>query len=194
MTRVTKEKNKVMNDVINVETNTGNFYISFERDFNLYFSYLPNNANSDDCKFYIGKDNMFLYKCFDELYDSVMSEKPFKYSKNLAHPEYTYALSKCKTELVHDGIIDIHSEDDHDYDLASTLSISKDEDFYVLDFKKSKSLTSYNAYSVCIKNASSGYDPYNAAFMIMYNNLRNHDFELDNCDVLDKPNVKLRKR
>ena len=195
MTKVTKEKNNVMNDIINVETEKGNFYISFERDYNLYFSYLQNSFDSNDCAFSIGKDNLFLYQCFDELYDSVMSEQPFKYSANLAHPEYIYPLSKCAIELVHDdGIIDLHSEDDKNYDLASTLSIEKGEDCYTVSFKKSDSVIGHRAYSVCIKNANSGYDPYNASFMIMYNKLREHDFDLDNNLTFDKSNIKVRKR
>lgn len=181
MTRVNKEKNLVMNDVINVQTEEGSFYISFEKDLNLYFSYLGNTIDDkDEYSFSIDKENLFLYECFDELYDSIESEKPFKYSDNLLNPDYVYPLSKVSTEFIHEyETIDFHSEDE-DYDLSSVLKIKKGKDSYVVSFKKSKAKVGHSAYSVCIKNGGSRYDPYNVSFMIMYNKLRAHDFDLDN--------------
>ncbi len=192
MIKVTKEKNMSMNDVVNIETEEGNFYISFEKNCNLYFSYLPNKLESnDEYSFTIKNDNSFVYKCFDELYDSIISERPFKYSENLAHPEYVYPLSKTCVELVHDdGIIDWHSDDDKDYDLSSTLSIRREESDYIVTFKKSKSVPGHKAYSVCIDNANSGYDPYNISFVVFYNKLRRHDFSKIN----DEKFVLVRKR
>lgn len=195
MTKVTKEKNLGLNDVINIETKEGNFYISFENDLNLYFSYSGNNVEEEDeYSFTIDKENNFLYDCFDKLYDSIESEKPFKYSQNLPDTDYVYPLSEVGLELDHgDGIIAWHSDDELNYDSASVLEIMPYIDSYIVTFKKSKSKVGHSAYSVCIKNGGSGYDPYNASFAIMYNALREHDFELDN-KVLDEGYSRTRKR
>ena len=192
MTKVTKEKNMSMNDVINIETEEGNFYISFEKNCNLYFTYSGNKLeNDDEYSFTIKNDNSFVYQCFDELYDSIISERPFKYSENLAHPEYVYPLSRTRVELVHNNeIIDWHSDDDMDYDLASVKKKKKEDNDYMMTFKKSKSAVGHNAYSVCIDNANSGYDPYNISFMILYNKLRRYDFSKIN----DEKVVLVRKR
>ena len=192
MIKVVKEHNWGQNDVINIQTNEGNLYIAFGKDLNLYFSYSGNNIeNKDEYRFVIDKECGFLYECFDNLYDSVMSEKPFKYSDNLLDTDFSYPLSKCAMELVHDDeIIDWHSDDCNNYDLSSVLSIEKDLDSYLVTFKKSKERIGHSAYSVCIRNGNSGYDPYNASFMIMYNKLRNHDFELENTNDF----VRTRKR
>ena len=47
MIRVTKENNDGLNSVINVETSEGSFYISFEKNLNLNFSYLGNNVDNE---------------------------------------------------------------------------------------------------------------------------------------------------
>lgn len=195
MTKVTKEKNLGLNDVINVETNEGNFYISFEKDLNLYFSYLGSKLeDKDEYSFTIDKENAFLYECFDELYNSVESEKPFKYSDNLPDKDYLYPLSNTCVELDHGcGIIEWHSDDEADYDSASVLEIMPYIDSYIVTFKKSKSKVGHSAYSVCIKNGGSKYDPYNISFMIMYNKLHEHNFELDN-NVLEEGYSRTRKR
>ena len=197
MIKVVKEHNWGQNNVISIQTKEGSFYISFERDLNLYFSYSGNNLeDKNEYKFTINKENPFIYECFDNLYDSIMSERPYRYSKNLANTEYVYPLSKCCCELVHgDDIIDWHS-DDEPYDLANVLRISKDEDDnYIVCFinGKKSSLDTVNS-SVRIRNGNSYYDPYNASFMIMYNNLREHDFELDNNIQNKESFVRTRKR
>jgi hypothetical protein len=177
MIDVTKEKTRGMRDIVNIHTDEGLFSIAFEKDMNLYFNYSANKLEKrDEYNFTITKDNPFVYECFDNLYDSVMNQRPYRYSENLANTEYIYPLSKCCAELVHgDGIIDWHS-DDEPYDTGSALTISKDEnENYILNFKRS----SEGKTSVRIKNGGSLYDPYNASFMIVYNKLREHNFELD---------------
>lgn len=192
MISVTKDKNSSMNDIINVQTKEGNFYISFEKDLNLYFSYLGNALDDkEEYSFIIDKSNSFLYECFDDLYESIMEEKPFMNSDSLTNSDEVFPMS-YGAELVYDGVIEWHSDDAENYDLSSILSIEYILDSYELTFKKSKEKIGHNAYSVCIKNGGSLYDPYNAAFMIMYNRLRNHDFELDN--VKTDNITKVRKR
>ena len=190
MIDVTKEKTRGMRDIINIHTKEGLFYIAFESDMNLYFSYSGNNLeDKDEYRFTIDKDNPFLYECFDNLYDSVINQKPYRYSENLANTEYIYPLARCTCELIHDdGIIEWHS-DDEPYDLGSVLSISKDEEEnYILGFKRAKD----GNCSVRIRNGGSCYDPYNASFMIMYNRLCDYDFELDK--VISSGNSRVRKR
>lgn len=176
MVKVTKEKAACNRDIVNVHTDDGVLSIYFAKDMNLYFDYSGNNIeNNSEYRFTINKECPFLYECFDNLYDSVMSQRPYRYSENLANTEYVYLLSKCCCELVHDDdIIDWHS-DNEDYDLSSVLAIIKEDDSYILNFKRARDGHSF----VRIRNGGSGYDPYNAAFMIMYNKIRNHDFELD---------------
>lgn len=180
MTNVTKERNWGASDVINVQTESGNFYISFEKDLNLYFSYLGNNVEDEKDKysFVIDQDNEFLYEQFDNLYDAIIGQKPYKYSENL-NSDFYYSLDKLSEKLVDDGEINWHS-DDSDYDTASVLSVKKRNNSFLVTFKKGQNDEfSRTTYKVCIKNGGSRYDPYNTSFMIFYNNLNEHDFELD---------------
>lgn len=184
MTKLTKDTNLDGTDVINIETEEGLFYMYLSSDLNIYFDY--SNSDIDDKKEYsfkIVNDNSFVYKSFNDLYDAFMSEKPYKYSDNLYNPKYVYPLSDCKINPVDDkGRISIHNEQE-DIEVASKLLIEKNDDDYIVTFKKGLNMIPGNdTCKVCIKNGGSSYDPYNLPFVIMYNSLREHDFELDEVE------------
>lgn len=191
MTKVTKEENWGTSDVINIQTENGNFYISFEKNLNLYFSYLGNNIENqnDSYSFIIDKENRFLYEQIDRLHDAIMSQRPYKNSESL-NKDYGHSHINLKKPLLREGAIEWHS-DDSSYDVSSVLSIKKEEDDFLITFKKSQDDEfNRNAYRVCIKNGGSRYDPYNVSFMVMYNNLRSHNFEMDR----ESDKVKVRTR
>lgn len=190
MIKVTKEKNWGTCDIINIQNEEGNLYISFEKDLNLYFSYL---GVEDKFDITINKDNGFLYECFDELYDSIQSEMPFKYSNSLYNAAYYYPVSECGLSIV-DGCIKLYSEESSDKELSSSLSIKKLDDSYLVSMEKDKEKQGNSAYRLCVNNAVSIYDPYNVSFVIMYNKMRDYDFTLDNEKALEKGNSRVRKR
>ena len=196
MIRVTKENNDGLNSVINVETSEGSFYISFEKNLNLSFSYLGNNVDNEGYySFVIDKSNGYFYKCFNDLYDSIINQRPYRYSDNLANTEYIFPLNNCKEKLVKDGIIEWHS-DYEPYDTANILSIIKNEDAdYILTFFDNGKTPYNNEHTVYIQNGGSRYDPYNATFMILYNKLRNYDFERYYDEGIDNTGfIRTRKR
>ena len=191
MTKVTKEKNWGTNDVIIIQTKEGCCYISFEKDMNLYFSYSGNKLEDAEgyYRFMIDKENAFLCEKFDELFDAITSQKPFKSSKNL-NRDYGHSLLNFQNSLFKDGVIEWHS-DEAEYDLSSILYIEKNDNGFLVTFKKGNfdEFDRFN-YRVCIKSVDSRYDPYNTSFMIMYNDLNEHDFELEG----EKTKNKVRQR
>lgn len=185
MTKLTMDTNLEGATVVNIETEEGLFYMYLGNDLNIYFDYSNNDIDDKrDYSFRVVNDNSFVYNSFNNLYDSFMSEKPYKYSDSLYNPEYIYPLSDCKINPVDaNGRINIHNEGE-DVDSADRLIIEKDDNSdYIVTFKKGVNIMPGNGMcKVYIKNGGSSYDPYNLPFVIMYNKLRNHYSELDEVE------------
>ncbi len=86
-------------------------------------------------------------------------------------------------KLFKDGKIEWHS-DEFPYDEASILSISKEKDAYIVEFKLSDKRNMFSTHSIRICNSGSRYYSYNASFMNMYNKLLEYDYDKDEKNVV----------
>lgn len=160
-----------------IKTDEGPFKIYYGADLCLYWSCNPSDDEMNDCyKYTITKDNTNVYNIIDELYDSVISKRPFKHF-NVDDSEKYYAYDD--NNLVKNGAIEWHS-DDFSYDAASVLKIEKDLETknFIISFHKSKivsdDISPFCTYAVKISTGASRYDPYNATFINMYQQLCNY--------------------
>ena len=177
MIDITKIKNWNNQDTFYIKTEEGEFEISYQENLDLYWRYLYQGRIlnfPDTHEFFITKENYFIYQLFDNLYNSIKEGNPFKGSlienaqinkRSLADP------------LFQNGVIDWHS-DEAPYDDASRLLISKTLDTYKVTFVRSKEDMNqglFITFSVRFSNSGSRYDPFNVAFMTMYNKLSEYE-------------------
>ncbi len=173
--------------IIELQNSSGIFSFVFAGNLDLYISYYG-TEESDRHSIEIDKDNMFLYKCFDELYNSISNEKPFADTNFLFEHEY------FPFPLLKNGIIEWHS-DDGLYDEAAIFYLEKLDNSYKLTIKEGLiSDINIRTNSVRFRNSGSVYEPYNCTFMNLYNKLCNHDFDYEQSamNVIEKS--KTRKR
>ena len=177
------------------KTINGTFEITFQNNLDLYWRYnYYNNINEEpDAKeFLITKENYQIYSLFEELYNSIKDSNPYsgytfitpiryyhkEYEKDEPekieipenpHPNYLYK----------DGIITWCSDDFSSLEKASNFRIEQLEDAFKIAFKKSEVQREcgmyFPTYSVRIRNSGSRYDPYNIAFMKMYQSLKKYE-------------------
>lgn len=195
MLDIEKVKDRDGYNRIIIKNHEGQFHILFAGNLDLYFWYLKESNNEKEYhSFIVGMEDYFLYKCFDELYNNVIDERPFRdenYSMEYVCPhEYFYY------PLVKNNVIEWHS-DDGDYDEAAILFISKYDDYFCVTLKEGKmSDMGYHVTSVRFRNSGSRYDPYNSTFMLFYNRLCKHDFTEDNqitiYEYMNRLNVRKR--
>lgn len=143
----------------------------------LYFSYRGEKFKKEKYhSFVVNKENYFLYKCFGELYDAIINEMPFK---NGFVSFDKYSLEHLYYPLVKNKVIEWHS-DDGLYEDAAILFIEKNEESYKVTIKEGLlSDINIRTSSVRFRNSGSIYDPYNFAFMGLYNQLCAHNFEYE---------------
>ena len=166
MLKIEKQNNEYNAYTFRINASEGLFLITFAGNLDLYFSYFDADRFEKELhSFIVDKDNYFLYKCFDFLYDSIESEKPFK-DGNSDFLGTVYSLEHMYSPLLKDGIIEWHS-DDGDYDEAAILYIEKLFDAYKISIKNGMiSDMNWKTSSVRIRNSGSRYDPYNVPFMV----------------------------
>ena len=165
-------------DKFKIKTDEGSFKIYLDSDLCLYWCCnIPYGEDiKDTYKYTITKDNTRVYSIFEQLYDSVVTKRPFKYFKYDDDRKYLYYDDN---NLVKDSAIEWHS-DDFTYDAASVLMIDKDieTDNLEITFNKSKvvydDISPFSTFSVKISTGESRYDPYNATFVNMYEHLINY--------------------
>lgn len=153
------------------------FLFQFCGNLDLYFSYRGEKFKKEKYhSFVVNKENYFLYKCFGELYDAIINEMPFK---NGFVSFDTYSLEHLYYPLVKNKVIEWHS-DDGLYEDAAILFIEKNEESYKVTIKEGLlSDINIRTSSVRFRNSGSIYDPYNFAFMGLYNQLCAHNFEYE---------------
>ena len=192
---IRKEENWYGYDNIIIDTDEGMFEIFYSGNDDLYWSLMyvgqrldiPNSFN-----FNITKENEYLYNAFKRLYTSIKDNKPFSNS-NLDDASRNMVVPDNK--LFKYGKIEWHS-DDFPYDEASILTISKNNYFYIVEFKLSEKKNLFSTHSIRICNSGSRYKPYNVPFMNMYNELLEYDFDKEKRPVVsifatdDKKKVK----
>lgn len=150
--------------------------ISFLGNGDLYFNLLDYENNN---VFYIGKDNYEIYNCFDVLYSNITDGNIFK--------DESFDKEYYKRKAIDRGLIDnnriIWKSDDFSHEVAPYFSIEKLDNSFKLTFDKPKSkLDGYEDYllssvncNIRIRNSGSFYDPFNIAFMDLFNSLLNID-------------------
>ncbi len=71
-------------------------------------------------------------------------------------------------------------------ELASSLEIQKQEDAYSITFVQGIDETDFPTYSIGFRNSGSRYEPYNIAFMNMYNGLSEYNLNYHHVKKLKK--------
>lgn len=179
MQEIKKIDNGTGYDEFHIETNEGVFEISFQGNLDLYWNYRSKEIILDkpnEKEFIITKENYYIYELFYKLYESIKNRKVYCSYNDEEYIEVREdEYNPCK--LFKDGIIDWHS-DDNDYENASRLLIKKEDEIFRVTFIKSKKendIVMPITYSVRFSNSGSRYNPYNIAFMNMYNELKLYD-------------------
>ena len=185
--RKTKSNNAY---IIELENASGIFSFIFAGTLDLYISYYG-TEDSQRHSIEIDKNNFFLYKCFNELYDSISNEKPFAEEES----SLLYKHDQFLFPLLINGIIEWHS-DDALYDDAAILYVEKLDESYRMTIQEGLvSDINMKTKSVRFRNSGSIYEPYNYTFMSLYNKLCNHNFEYEQITIdeyIDR--IKIRKR
>lgn len=187
-----------------ISTNEGKFSISFQGNLDLYWSYLYDRSiveTSNFKSFVVTKENYFLYSLFEKLYDDIKHCNIYQFDKSyvsLYESEEEIEARRLELENLNNSLresegynserlfkndaIEWHC-DDFPYEEASVLRIKKEEDSFVVTFEKSKEENMYLTYSVRFRNSGSRYNPFNSAFMKMYNKLIDYDPEYHQIHV-----------
>lgn len=190
-------KNSNNYDVIYVKTEDGDFSIAFAGNLDLYWTYHPNTPfleAPDEHTIRITKENYYLYTCFEELMKAIKNDTPnsnslFECDKNKV-PKYN---SSKEIGLLTNNTICWHS-DDFVYDEASLVAIRQEDEQFNVTFKKSSNKEYFQTFSVRFRNSGSRYDPFNIAFMNMYNKLREYDYQMYFEEILYQQEKVLKKQ
>ena len=139
-------------------------------------------------KLYLKIKNANIYESDDELL-SYRDKDEFELSKKRQNENKMWSKRLKQKECYHelfDGEKITWISDDRDYDKDQIVQISKEDNSLILEFARKDKidkdvyhyLSSHSTYSITIRfrNSGSSYDPFNLAFMDMYNNLDNYDF------------------
>ena len=174
MVDVCKEKNYVNFETFKVKTNEGEFEISFEENRGLYIGFCKKNESllPGYKTFEITRENEYLYKCIDELYESFKNNNPkINGEPNPKKNSLVDIVNKLNNPYK-DGKIEWLS-DDFNEEEASKLIIEKntENDSYKFSFIKSKSKEKINTYFVCVSCIKSRYINFNDLFIKLYMDL-----------------------
>lgn len=145
--------------------------ILFAGNLDLYFMLAGAHKSQ---KFIIDESNVRVYDIFNKLYNDLIDCKlPFDSSKERLRRLTNYSL------LVQNNIITWKS-DDYPFDIGPSFKIEKVSDIINITFDRGKE-DEYNInnrrVAVRIRNSGSLYQPFNANFMKLYNELCNLDLK-----------------
>lgn len=185
MVEIKKTKDVEGYDRFKITTENGSFDIMFGGNLDLYWYYWPEENYKDwplAKTFTISKENYFIYQKLDELYKNIKEQKPYQ-SKD-ENSSTAFDSSKLINEspsaqysyknLFQNGIIKWYS-DDAPLEEASMLEIKYQEDKYIITFHQGKEDFGFPTYTIRFRNSGSRYEPYNLAFMNMYNSLSEYN-------------------
>lgn len=174
----------------------GKFQISFQNNLDLYWRYLHKNIILEEPntkEFFITKENYQIYSLFEELYNAIKDSNPYSgYTfftpRSFYFHDYEEEKDKQETfvpnnphpnNLYKDDIITWCSDDYASMEKSSNFSIEPIEDGFKITFKKSEPQYDcgmpFETYTVRIRNSGSRYNPYNIAFMKMYQDLKEYE-------------------
>ena len=182
-----------------IQTNEGNFVISFEGVLDLYWSYIysGNFLEQPDYKtFTITKENYYLYSLFNKLYDDIKKYNIFSFDeidilgcdsieelkkKRKQIEGYNKDIKKSENRnpqrLIKNGVIEWHC-DDFSYEEAGILKIKKQKENFIVTFEKSKNTeVGFPTYSVRIRTSGSRYNYLYIPFMKMYMKLTEYEYD-----------------
>lgn len=185
MVEIKKTKDVEGYDRFKITTENGSFDIMFGGNLDLYWYYWPEENYKDwplAKTFTISKENYFIYQKLDELYKNIKEQKPYQ-SKD-ENSSIVFDSSKLINDslksqysyknLFQNDIIKWYS-DDAPLEEASMLEIKYQEDKYIITFHQGKEDFGFPTYAIRFRNSGSRYEPYNFAFMNMYNSLSEYD-------------------
>ena len=185
MVEIKKTKDVEGYDRFKITTENGSFDIMFGGNLDLYWYYWPEEDFKDwplAKTFTISKENYFIYQKLDELYKNIKEQKPYQ-SKD-ENVSTVFDSSKLINEsprsqysyknLFQNDIIKWYS-DDAPLEEASMLEIKSQEDKYIITFHQGKEDFGFPTYAIRFRNSGSRYEPYNLAFMNMYNSLSEYN-------------------
>ena len=185
MVEINKIKDVEGYDRFKITTENGSFDIMFGGNLDLYWYYWPEEDFKDwplAKTFTISKENYFIYQKLDELYKNIKEQKPYRFKDE--NVSTVFDSSKLINEspsaqysyknLFQNGIIKWYS-DDAPLEEASMLEIKFQEDKYIITFHQGKEDFGFPTYVIRFRNSGSRYEPYNFAFMNMYNSLSEYD-------------------
>ena len=185
MVEIKKTKDVEGYDRFKITTENGSFDIMFGGNLDLYWYYWPEEDFKDwplAKTFTISKENYFIYQKLDELYKNIKEQKPYRFKDE--NVSTVFDSSKLINEspsaqysyknLFQNGIIKWYS-DDAPLEEASMLEIKSQEDKYIITFHQGKEDFGFPTYAIRFRNSGSRYEPYNLAFMNMYNSLSEYD-------------------
>ena len=185
MVEINKIKDVEGYDRFKITTENGSFDIMFGGNLDLYWYYWPEEDFKDwplAKTFTISKENYFIYQKLDELYKNIKEQKPYRFKDE--NVSTVFDSSKLINEspsaqysyknLFQNDIIKWYS-DDAPLEEASMLEIKSQEDKYIITFHQGKEDFGFPTYVIRFRNSGSRYEPYNFAFMNMYNSLSEYD-------------------
>lgn len=186
MLEIKRDINSHGYDVFDITTDDGTFEISYENNLDLYWRYIYRDSidKVENTKiFKITKENYYLYCLFLELYQAIKEKKPYKTFPNYIDEELRNKKLKYygRYELYKNRTITWYSDDFAEFANASNFGITKENDYFLVTFVKSK-IEDFNGflfptYSVRIRNSGSRFDPFNNTFMGMYQRLKDYNPE-----------------
>lgn len=173
MQEIERYKNGFNYDTFVIRTNEGCFEILFAPNFDLYWRYLSEKNIKDDKavqELTITKENYFLYELFYKLYESIKNNKVYYSNEADDYREIK------ENELFKNDMIEWYS-DELPMDIASKLTIKKEDETFKILFEKSKKSWDgiFITYTIRFRNSGSRYNPFNINFMQMYNGLKEYD-------------------
>ena len=178
-----------------------NLKISYGGNYDLYLALSDGEIVPEDENvvktFNITKEDGQLYNAFDELYQNIINGNPFGEGNDSSG--YNYRDRYEYQRLVDENGNIVWVSDDGPEDRVDRLVFSKEDDAYKLSFYRvDKELDSGFknplGISVRICNSGSRYDPFNCAFMLMYEKIQEIDTKENEISTEKQDNLKLEKK
>lgn len=173
MINVNKYNNEFGNQIELVFPNNRKLNINFCGNLDLYLSPSYNSFDELEVSFDITEDDYDLYQIFNKLYSSIVTYKPYGDDKvDIIFKEYE---KYNEYPLVKNNIIYFYSDDDPE-DIASLLTISKEEDIIHIKIKKGMHMEGIISTAIRIRTNGSRYNSFFIPFMNMYKEINETDF------------------
>ena len=203
--QIKKYKNEENSYNIELINNNLILRILFARNLDLYMHLetdeIPEN---EDCSisFDITKEDYDIFLLFDSLYNDIIKGNVF--GKDLCLDNEENELFNYRNSFEYQKLVDKENNitwisDDNPNDTKDSLTISKlDEDTYRLTFKRNKEkiknpYQDFSSIRIRFRNCGSKYNPFNCAFMRMYQSLQEIDDTFHQIHIEELQYIKRKK-